>query len=309
MGIYDRDYYREESQGWWSSAHGHRATWTLIGITVGVFFCQMLTFHKVSDADVWTDSVAQWLGYSYPDLLKGQVWRLAFTPFIHSVGSLFGVGFGMFCLYWFGTSLEELYGAHEFAVFYCLVGLLGALGKFAVGLVGLDPSSGSLGCGPPMTAVLVLFACHFPYHRIRIYFLIPVPAWLLATLGVAFSVFGVFTGSFDPVPNLIAAALAFAYFKAQSRILHLLPSFSRTTARKPKLRVIPRPADDPEPLAASPPMAKRSQSAEKNVDEQLEAKLDEVLEKVARFGREGLTAEERDILQRASEVYRKRRTP
>jgi len=32
-----------------------------------------------------------------------------------------------------------------------------------------------------------------------------------------------------------------------------------------------------------------------------------VLEKVSRFGRDSLTAEERDILLRASEIYKRRR--
>ena len=45
-----------------------------------------------------------------------------------------------------------------------------------------------------------------------------------------------------------------------------------------------------------------------DLDEQLEAKLDAVLEKVARFGQASLTDTERQILFRASEVYRKRRT-
>jgi len=48
-------------------------------------------------------------------------------------------------------------------------------------------------------------------------------------------------------------------------------------------------------------------SSGRGVDEQLEAKLDQVLEKVARFGRESLTSEEQQILQRASEIYKRRR--
>ncbi len=45
-----------------------------------------------------------------------------------------------------------------------------------------------------------------------------------------------------------------------------------------------------------------------DVDEHLEAKLDAVLEKVARYGQDSLTDSERQILFRASEVYKKRRT-
>ena len=45
-----------------------------------------------------------------------------------------------------------------------------------------------------------------------------------------------------------------------------------------------------------------------DMDEQLEAKLDAVLEKVARFGQDSLTESERQILQRASDMYKRRRT-
>ena len=45
------------------------------------------------------------------------------------------------------------------------------------------------------------------------------------------------------------------------------------------------------------------------VDEHLEAKLDEVLAKVAKHGKESLTEAEREILLKASEIYKKRRRP
>jgi hypothetical protein len=40
----------------------------------------------------------------------------------------------------------------------------------------------------------------------------------------------------------------------------------------------------------------------------MEAKVDAVLEKVARFGKDSLTDGERQLLLRASEVYKRRRT-
>ena len=48
--------------------------------------------------------------------------------------------------------------------------------------------------------------------------------------------------------------------------------------------------------------------ASSDVDEHLDAKLDAVLEKLSRHGRESLTESERAILQRASEIYKKKRT-
>ena len=86
------------------------------------------------------------------------------------------------------------------------------------------------------------------------------------------------------------------------RLMSLWPglrSWQRQRSR-PRLRVY-REEEAPQaaPVAAPPP----------DMDvEQLEAKLDAVLEKVARQGRDSLTEGERQILLRASEVYKKRRT-
>ena len=45
-----------------------------------------------------------------------------------------------------------------------------------------------------------------------------------------------------------------------------------------------------------------------DLDEHLDAKLDAVLEKLSRHGRDSLTDKERDILIKASEIYKKKRT-
>ena len=44
------------------------------------------------------------------------------------------------------------------------------------------------------------------------------------------------------------------------------------------------------------------------MDEHLEAKLDAVLEKLTRSGKESLTDAERQVLLQASEIYKRRRT-
>ena len=74
---------------------------------------------------------------------------------------------------------------------------------------------------------------------------------------------------------------------------------------RPRLRVYHEEASQ-----AAPPVAvvEAPAATSHDVDEQLEAKLDAVLEKVARFGQESLTDVERQLLLRASELYRKRRT-
>jgi hypothetical protein len=69
--------------------------------------------------------------------------------------------------------------------------------------------------------------------------------------------------------------------------------------------LVPPPEEEtPEPVGAPVPVAPKPAGA---ADEQLEAKLDAVLEKVSKHGQESLTPEEREILVKASELYKKRR--
>ena len=58
----------------------------------------------------------------------------------------------------------------------------------------------------------------------------------------------------------------------------------------------------PEPVPVS------SAAPNMQLDEHLEAKLDAVLEKVARFGQASLTDAERQILLKASEIYKRKRS-
>jgi hypothetical protein len=104
--------------------------------------------------------------------------------------------------------------------------------------------------------------------------------------------------------HLAGAAFGFAYYKFQWRLLGSLPSLSawqRKRAR-PRLRVYHGDETEHEPAAVATP------ARSSDIDEQLEAKLDAVLEKVARTGKDSLTASERAILLQASEIYKRRRS-
>jgi hypothetical protein len=84
-------------------------------------------------------------------------------------------------------------------------------------------------------------------------------------------------------------------------MLNWWPSWRfRGFGSRPRLRVF-REEEESQPVPVGAPAAPR-------VDEHLEAELDAILEKLSRTGREGLTEQEREILKRASEVYKRKRT-
>jgi hypothetical protein len=149
-------------------------------------------------------------------------------------------------------------------------------------------------------------ACHFPNRVILLFFLLPVPIWLFVLFQVAQDTFIFLSGTQSQTAvtvHLAGAGFAYLYFKFQWRLTGWLPSFRswRFGRTRPRLRIYRAEDERSEAVTVSAPTSP-------SLDEQLEAKLDAVLAKVARSGQESLTDSERQILLRASEIYRRRRS-
>lgn len=306
MGIYDRDYYRREGPGFLASIanRGQVVKWLII-INVGMFVLQ-LVMQQPAHADLesrrWvgsSDPIIDMLALDTVKVMHGEVWRLLTGAFLHA--GLWHIVFNMLFLFWFGSDVEDLYGPKEFLAFYVAGALLSSLT-----FVGWQLAQGSMGravgASGAVTAVMVLFAMHYPRHTIYVFF-VPMPVWFFVLFQVLQDSYIFLGGERTGVAvtaHLGGAAFGFLYYKMQWRMLNLLPTIgTRSQVRaRPRLRVYK------EEEAASMPMTSSAAAA---VDEQLEAKVDAVLEKVARLGQDSLTDNERQILVRASEVYRKRR--
>jgi membrane associated rhomboid family serine protease len=310
MGIYDREYYRRSGPSFLASfsERGRACKW-LIGINIGFFLIQVLT--RQPDAR-FPDSEgpftnALWLNAD--SVLRGEIWRLLTYAFLHDTAAPLHIVFNMLFLWWFGTDMEDRYGLREFLAIYLVAAILGGL-AFVCQMIWMpaDPLSRfqpCLGASGAVTAVLVLCAIHDPARIIYISFLLPVPIWLFVVFQVAQDLFGLLSGHAGRTAvsvHLAGAAFALLYYKSHVRLLNLwpgLPDVRRRPRNRARLRIYRE--DSALPEAAST-------STGENLDEQLEAKLDAVLEKVARFGQGSLSDSERQILLRASDVYKKRRT-
>jgi membrane associated rhomboid family serine protease len=315
MGIYDREYVRREGSGFLGSFvdRGNVCVW-LIGITIAVFVLQLLTTPTGGgDGISWFTRL---FTLEADAVLRGEVWRLLTYPFLHHPSSPWPILWGMLFLWWFGRDVEEIYGPREFLAFYLLAVLLGGVAFVLTTVATRAPASFPyLGSTAPVAAVLVLCALHYPRRTILLFFLIPVPIWLLAVFevcsGVYSFVFG-WTGQRQGLgyvaavaaPGLAASLFALLYYKQQWRISTLwrLPDLRglRRRIARPPLRVY----REEEP---STPVSVAANTAPSE-DEQLEAKMDAILEKISRTGKESLTEGERQVLLRASEVFKRRRS-
>jgi membrane associated rhomboid family serine protease len=323
MGIYDREYYRDEGSSFLGAfvRRGQVVKWLIIANVVA-FVIQLATRTQAGP------TVSGWFTDLFEldpgKVLQGQVWRVVTYGFLHDFGWAH-ILFNMLFLYWFGSELEDIYGSREFLGFYFAGLLLSGLAYLAFALVkgpviGASPVfdadgmivdlarkpfyPAALGASGAVTAVMVLFAMHFPTRTILLFFFLPVPVILLVVFNVLQDTIGLLGGSGRPVAfaaHLGGAAFGFLYYKFQWRVTSWLPSLSglRLSRPRPRLKVYRGEPERGQRVVQPVPAAEP--------EEHLEAELDAVLEKVARLGRSSLTEREQSVLNKASEYYRQRR--
>jgi membrane associated rhomboid family serine protease len=315
MGIYDREYYRREGPSFLGTfaPRGQICLW-LVGINAVVYVIQLITVPRGPVGPIGTGWFTDLFVMDTQEVFHGQVWRLLTYAFLHDPFSWTHIVFNMLFLWFFGPDLEELYGRWEFLAYYLVAAFLGGLVFLATGAIESAQAVGAfnarsfqcLGASGAVTAVLVLCAIHYPRKTILLFFILPVPLWALAVFQVvqdSIRAISGKTGGTAVTVHLAGAAFAGLYYKLHWRLLSLWPKTGAWQRRRsrPRLRVYHEEAETPQPVSVSAPPAS-------DVDEQLEAKVDAVLEKVARSGQASLTETERQILLRASEVYKKRRS-
>jgi membrane associated rhomboid family serine protease len=296
MGIYDREYYRDDRSSFLGTLNRRGQVWkTLITVNVVMFILQLATADRGG-------GITQWLSIDSERILHGEVWRLLTGAFLHS-RDWQHIVFNMLIVWWAGSEVESIYGPREFLAFY-LVSAVVASAAFVAGDIVAGTRTTAIGASGAATAVLMLFALHYPNRTVYLFFIIPVPVLLLVVLYVGLDVLGTLGHRQGEhiafTAHLGGAAFGFLYYKFHWRITNLLPSnwslnFGRS---RPKLRVY---SGEPEraPVRAAP--------AREEPDSNLEAELDAVLEKVARHGKSSLTEREQQVLMRASEIFRNRR--
>ena len=183
MGIYNRDYMKDGGAGpvWGGGSSGFPPVckWLIIA-TVGVYVAQMFG----------GTGLENWLALDSEKVLHGQVWQLFTSAFCHSREGIFHILFNMLFLWWFGKTLEQMYGSREFLLFY----LAGALCA-SLAFIGLDLVTGNLGsaigASGAVMAVMMLYAAHFPRSKIYIWFVIPVEIRWIVLAYVIFDLYPV----------------------------------------------------------------------------------------------------------------------
>ncbi len=109
---------------------------------------------------------------------RAEGWRLLTHAFCHSRDGIFHIFFNMLFLYWFGCTLEMMYGWREFLLFYLAAAVFAALTY-----MGVEFATGSkipaIGASGAVMAVVMLYAMHFPREPIRVIWFSIEMRWLV----------------------------------------------------------------------------------------------------------------------------------
>lgn len=278
MGLYDRDYFRDEDQPGYFLGGQRSMVTTLILVNVGVFLLDMFMEGRLSD----------FLGLR-SDLFQKpwNAWQLLTAGFAHDPSNLMHVGFNMFWLWLFGRDVEAIYGRKEFLRLYLSLIVLSSF-VWLISAIAAHRPGPLIGASGAVVGVMILYVLHYPRRIFNIWGILPVPAWLLGTLCIFQNISGALEqkGHIAYVAHLAGAAFAYVYYSTGWNLGRLWPRrFSLSSLKpRPKLRV-----HEPER------------------EESLSDQVDRILEKISRHGEASLTAQERSILEDASRRYQKRR--
>jgi len=290
MGISDRDYARTSSRSFAGGGFGWDVIGWLIAVTVVAFVLQLLI----------QPDFTNWFNLRPQAVLHGQIWRLVTFDFLHSINDIWHIVINLFVLYLAGQKLLSNHTQKEFLLFYLASGVAAGL-SFVLWQVSRGSTAAAVGASGSVAAVLTLYALYWPSDRWLIFYVIPVPVIALVILSAALDLFPVLrelgggppAGGIAHMAHLGGMAFAFLYYKRQWRLEPLLSgnlslaSLKRRFRRGPKLRVHRPAAED------------------SRFD--MQARMDELLEKISREGEASLTADERDTLNRISRQLRSRK--
>lgn len=307
MGIYSRDYLRDESGDRRGSWRDFDVIKWLIIVNVAVFVLQVVWQHEVirdveipglgvQPTRIVEPALNTWFALNSSALFGGQVWRLLTYEFLHDAGSVWHLVFNMYFLYLAGRKVEQYYGPREFLFFYLAAGVLS--GVFSgLWYAKFGPHGWSaIGASGAVAAVFILYALHWPHDVFYMLGIIPVQAMWLAIIGAALDAHPMLLdlagrSQHDGVAHSAHVGGMIFAFLYQRRDWRVSPLFDRLRIGGLK-------------RALRPKAKLRVYEPESTVD--LETRVDELLAKVAEHGEASLTEAEHAELVAASRRYKNR---
>lgn len=216
-----------------------------------------------------------------------QVWRLGSYLFVHEIHSnFFHLILNMLLLWMFGSPVAETLGERKFYWFYFSTGVFSGVCSLIFYTVTNNPTT-IIGASGALFGVMVAFAVFFPTQQILILFLFPVQARYAVLIFSAVELLSITSNdNIAHITHLGGAVFAFAYFKLEGRGVELLDRW-RNRKVEEKHRASRK---------------SQEETAQTMID------IDPILKKISQTGMGSLTKEEKEKLEKASELKRKQKS-
>jgi len=151
------------------------------------FLLEMLVLFVVQSSDLFLA-----LFVLHPDNILF-VWTWMTSIFSHSPAGLFHIAGNSIVLYFFGPVLERQIGSKKFAALFLITGAAAGLAQVSTGLVVGDPATGVLGASGAIMGILGVLTVLAPNLKVYLWFLLPIPLWILTFGYAALDLFGFLT--------------------------------------------------------------------------------------------------------------------
>jgi len=144
------------------------------------------------------------------------VWTWVTSVFSHSPATFWHIFGNGIVLFFFGPVVEQRIGSRRFTALFLITGMAAGLAQIAFGLLIGNPVSGVLGASGAIMAILGVLTVLNPGLKVYLYFVLPVPIYVLTFGYAALSVLGVVAqgsvlGNVAHFAHLIGLVLGLAY--------------------------------------------------------------------------------------------------
>jgi len=144
------------------------------------------------------------------------VWTWVTSVFSHSPATFWHIFGNGIVLFFFGPVVEQRIGSRRFTALFLITGMAAGLAQIAFGFLIGTPVSGVLGASGAIMAILGVLTVLNPGLKVYLYFVLPVPIYVLTFGYAALSVLGVVAqgsvlGNVAHFAHLIGLVLGLAY--------------------------------------------------------------------------------------------------
>ena len=221
-----------------------------------------------------------------------RIWTPFTYMFVHDQGDFFHILFNMLWLFWMGRIFEEFLNSRQLTFVYIAGGLAGAF--FFVLCYNIIPafsfevsSAVAIGASASVMAIIIATATLLPDYSISLLLFGPVRLKWIAVIYVIFDILQLSgDNAGGHLAHLGGALFGFFYIKSLQRGNDWNKFFMNIFKRKKKLKVV------------SKNYQGRTAARTNRPDQKT---IDEILDKISQSGYDKLTAQEKEILFRASE--------